>query len=620
MIILGGREDVIAQWVSKDFIMKYSGFFKEMVIGPGEYAVIIENGKIVDVVTQEKLKGLSGGFLQVIKNKLGGGQDLQVLIVDIRPKRIEVGFEGYTKDRVKVGGKVNALIRISPKEAVNVIKLMYGPTKLKIPHRWFYSRKKGIKKVMKNIHKGKADKAIEEETDLESQEMVLEEGLWVKELTVEDVQEKLQEELNAAIQTNVLITHESKDFHEDMSKVIEDSMKVIESLKPLWNGFGIEVITATFSFDKNAYEELQRRAREMELKRMEEDIEFLKEIGDEKRAAELEKEKEKIKYDLELFHRFKDLDSKRVDMGIQYELNKIELEYNFGIEDMKKKFEQELGYNKTRRDFEFESEMAVKKQAVSHELEGRELEHKINMEERAIEHEGKVKEYKRTEAIKDIQTEDTIKNIGILGETERQKIVARAEAYRRQIEASIGHYEEMKKIDIEKHRLELERQKLEMGEDMEDREAKRDMDMLEKMVQAKKELKEVDLKERQIVGEQDVKKTAIQADVEKTRAMAEAEARKAEALAKAEALKADVIISNYERALEGQRKHEIDKEKLEIEKVKAMSGLVKEPQVVNVQPGVQNEVKEKSTKVCPYCGRVIPASALYCPYCGKKVE
>ena len=640
MIILGGREDVVAQWISKDFIIRYSGFFKEMVIGPGEYAVIIKNGKIVDVVTQEKLKGLSGGFLQVIKNWLGGGEDLQVLIVDVRPKRIAIGFRGFTKDRVEVAGTANILLRISPKHAPNIINLMYGPTKLKIPHRWFYNREKGLKKGLKNIFKGRPDKANKEIEDLKAQDMITPEieeeyerskteyifetedkekeitlveesesyslemeGAWVKELTVSDIQQKLQEELNAAIQANVLILHDSKDFHENMREVLEDSKNVIESLKPLWNSFGIDVITATFSFDKNAYEELQIKLRELELKRMQDDLEFMKEIGDEKREKERKKEIAKIEYDWELFKKFKDFDSKRVDKGIQYELEKIDEEYNFGLEDLKRKFEQELDYNVLRRELDFETEMSTKKQTLEHELESRELEHN------------------RSEAIKDMEVENTIKNIGIIGETERQKIVARAEAYRRQIEASIGHYEEMKKLDIEKHKLGVEREKLEMEQDMEDREVQRDMNVLREMAQVKKELKEVELKEKLVDREYEVKKTAITADVEKTKAIAESEARKAEAIAKAEKLKADEIISKYEQALDGQRKHEIEKEKLEIEKVKAMSGLVKEPSVLVVgKEGHNKEEKEKHTKVCPYCGRVIPASALYCPYCGKKVE
>jgi len=623
MIILGGREDIVAQWFSKDFILKYSGFFKEVVIGPGEYALIIKNGQIVEVVTQQKLEKLSGGFLDVVKRWLGGGEDLQILIVDVRPKRIEIGFEGYTRDRVKVAGKVNLLVRISPKDAVNIIKLMYGPTKLRIPHRVFYTVSKGKARALKDKLKGKAGKVVEEKTYQKAQEIVLEEGMWIKELTTSDLQEKLQEELNAAFQANVLIKRASNEFHENMEDILEDSKNVIESLKPLWLSFGIEVITATFAFDKNAYEELQRRARELELERMEKDILFLREIGDEKRAAELEKEKEKIKYDLELFHKFKDFDSQRVDMGIQYELNKIALEYDFGIEDLKKKFEQELGYNAIRRDFDFEAEMATKKQDITHTLEGKEiafehakeladLEHKIGLEERAIDHETKIKDFERTEAIKDAEVESRVRDIGVMGEAERQKIVARAEAFVKQLQASSDYYAKMKELDIEERKVGIE-------QDVADREASRDMAIMREMVEMKKQLEEMKLKHKQVEGEIEVKKIAYQADVEKTKAMADAEARKAEALAKAEALKAENMIGTYEKALEGQRKHELEKEKLEIEKVRAMTGLVKEPQVVNVQPSVAGG-GGRGTKVCPHCGRTIDASALYCPFCGKRVE
>ena len=54
MIRMSAREDVVAQYFARSYITANSGFLKQMVIGPDEAAVLIKNGKVEDVLTQEK--------------------------------------------------------------------------------------------------------------------------------------------------------------------------------------------------------------------------------------------------------------------------------------------------------------------------------------------------------------------------------------------------------------------------------------------------------------------------------------------------------------------------------------------------------------------------------------
>ena len=95
-------EEIVAQLVERDQIQ---GFLKEALIGPGEAALLIRNGRIEDVLTQDKLSKLSGGLSNWISNKLGGGEAFQLLFVSTVPIDLELPIKGIlSKDHEEVNG------------------------------------------------------------------------------------------------------------------------------------------------------------------------------------------------------------------------------------------------------------------------------------------------------------------------------------------------------------------------------------------------------------------------------------------------------------------------------------------------------------------------------------
>ena len=284
MLIFGGRDDVIAQWLSKDFIHKHSGFLKQAVIGPGEYAVVIRNGKIVDIVSQKKLKRM-GGLWQGILRKLGGGEDIQLLVVDTRPKRVSIPFRGWSKDRIRVSGSLDLTLRISPDNIAGIMKIMSGVTILD----W-----KGGERVV------------------------------IRQLTLSELTEKIRPDVQSVIYTRILSKRSARDFHENTEMILEDLQGVVRSLAFSWGDYGLELVSYTILIGENRYEEVMRKAAETELLEKERDIEFFEMVGEAKRAEELRREKAKFEQETKLLFEEQGFELRKVKLDHEMELKRKE--------------------------------------------------------------------------------------------------------------------------------------------------------------------------------------------------------------------------------------------------------------------------------------------------------
>ncbi len=83
-----------------------------LILGPQESAVLVRDGKIEEVLTQQKLKNVAGGFGNWLGEKLDVKSNLDLLLVDNKPFQIEVGAEGLTKDDIAQRGLAKILLRI----------------------------------------------------------------------------------------------------------------------------------------------------------------------------------------------------------------------------------------------------------------------------------------------------------------------------------------------------------------------------------------------------------------------------------------------------------------------------------------------------------------------------
>jgi len=132
---------IVARLIPKSQIMKQSGSdwtffgnkvgFKETIVGPGEIALFIKNGKVVETYTQDKLKGLGGGLVTGIANYFGGGDDFNILFVSLEQidYLFPVGGQAndqcpLTRDSYPMRGSAIFEFQIDPQSAVKIVPLM----------------------------------------------------------------------------------------------------------------------------------------------------------------------------------------------------------------------------------------------------------------------------------------------------------------------------------------------------------------------------------------------------------------------------------------------------------------------------------------------------------------
>jgi hypothetical protein len=133
--------EIIARLIPKSQIIKESGSdftffgnkvgFKQAIVGPGEIALFILNGKITETYTQDKMTGLSGGFFNRLGNMFGGGDDFQILFLSM--EQIDYLFPvgakeddkcPLTRDSYPMRGSAVFEFQIDPANAVKIISLM----------------------------------------------------------------------------------------------------------------------------------------------------------------------------------------------------------------------------------------------------------------------------------------------------------------------------------------------------------------------------------------------------------------------------------------------------------------------------------------------------------------
>jgi hypothetical protein len=283
LLLLGGRSDILAQWFTKRYIQRHAGIFKDVVIGPGEYAMVIRGGKMETPITQDQLTGLTGGLSEKIMGWLGGGEDLQLLVVDVRPKRITIPFSGFSKDHLRVGGSLEITFRIDPSNAMRVLNMITGPTLL--DYKWSQSE---------DLKLGDAPRSSKISG--------------IKELTAPDIGGILGKDVSTQISVEVLSSLEAKDIHENAASVSAKVKEVLSSMAPYWMEYGIDVVFPNVVISDNEYQEIMRKKTETELQQRDRDIEFFRTAGDEKRAVEIQQQRQRLEQDARLAQEVASLD------------------------------------------------------------------------------------------------------------------------------------------------------------------------------------------------------------------------------------------------------------------------------------------------------------------------
>ncbi len=96
----------------------------DIVVGPGESAVIIKDGSIEEVLTQQRVKNLAGGFSNWLGEKLQTKEQFDMLMVDNKPFQVELGVDGLTRDDVAQSGIAKLTLRLNHENANRIIGVL----------------------------------------------------------------------------------------------------------------------------------------------------------------------------------------------------------------------------------------------------------------------------------------------------------------------------------------------------------------------------------------------------------------------------------------------------------------------------------------------------------------
>ena len=120
-----GQETVAYMLSSAEVQKCASGLFKKSVtVGPGEAAVVVREGAIQDVVTQEKVQ--AAGVLDSMKRWFGGKVPLEIMYADLTPFDLTFDVSGVTQDKETLSGEAQIRVQTDLTQASGLIGLLKG--------------------------------------------------------------------------------------------------------------------------------------------------------------------------------------------------------------------------------------------------------------------------------------------------------------------------------------------------------------------------------------------------------------------------------------------------------------------------------------------------------------
>jgi hypothetical protein len=190
------------------------GFLKrDVVLNPGEAAMVIANGKIQDVATQTELKDVGGGFINWVKRVVDIESAIQLLFIVTTPIQCEIPLTYTTSDYQTIKGTAVIRFQMANSDAPKLINLIGRETVL----------------------------------------------------TVSGLEEKIRSELFATVFSTVVAKHSASEFHGnvDIQKEMEATATVeLRKTLSLW---GLNIIKMFTVWDESAYDELMKYKGELSI-------------------------------------------------------------------------------------------------------------------------------------------------------------------------------------------------------------------------------------------------------------------------------------------------------------------------------------------------------------------
>lgn len=220
---------------------------KDVVVNPGEVAVLIKDGKIEDILNQTKLKKFGGGIKGWLERAMGKGEDEYLIFVDTTDQTIDFPIKETAKDHVEIEGVCTVRFKINSESAQNLINIMKG----------------------KNV------------------------------LTLEDLRVEIEPELRGTF-SNMISDHNAEEFRGNREIVRDLEEDAFVWMRKTFTKWGIQPVKVFTNWEKSNYDKLQEYRKKKEIISEKEDVDKQAELEELRREYQLSKEKQEKKHDLEL--------------------------------------------------------------------------------------------------------------------------------------------------------------------------------------------------------------------------------------------------------------------------------------------------------------------------------
>jgi hypothetical protein len=403
------------------------GYLKrDIVLNPGEAAMVVVKGKIQDVVTQTELKDIGGGFVNWLKRSMDMESAVQLLFMMTTPIDLEIPLSYSTKDHHELKGKATIRIQFSTTGAMKIINLM---------------QKKSV-------------------------------------LTISGLEERIKSELFAMVFTNVIAKHDASEFHGNVEIHKEMEVTATVELRKTLGLWGIDLIKMFSVWKENAYDELMKYKSELSIYDAEENAYHLSMLGNIRRKHEYDLKIQESQWDLTVgdvkgeeritTERFlADMERNKVqfDEDIRRDREKIELskeERKSVLETDRERQSMELERDREEMDVSmdaFDRVQAAKRQrmGMDHDFKTKQMEVQTGSSERIMEkaiESGAVD----SEAVQEMLRQQTMQK---MADRDSEKVKALSEAEGKRYERDAYLAAEDREREYETKRMDLSAKQME---------------------------------------------------------------------------------------------------------------------------------------------------------------
>jgi len=116
-------DGILARFISQKEVRGFRK--KDIVINPGEAVVYIRNGKVDEIMTQTRLRKVSGGFASWLARKLNVGDVVSLLFIELRPFQLDMNTEGVTADGIRFQGAVRLMLQFDVSQVAKLLDYIY---------------------------------------------------------------------------------------------------------------------------------------------------------------------------------------------------------------------------------------------------------------------------------------------------------------------------------------------------------------------------------------------------------------------------------------------------------------------------------------------------------------